>query len=89
MNEPIYTHRTTDLRRKLCKCCSCGKIERCTPMTDFYGEKDEPVQCEVCMLNGVGIKKPMLHMIQADDGPVVVSKEIFVKLVEADEESNE
>lgn len=34
---------------KLCKCLTCGEINRCTPQFDFFCVNDgDPLQCEDC-----------------------------------------
>jgi hypothetical protein len=54
-----FTHDdlTTARRQKWCKCSKCGKVQCCTPSTDFYGDftLGSPLKCEGCMLNGTKI----------------------------------
>lgn len=35
-NEEILADDSADRRRRMCRCFLCGKVERCTPQTDFY-----------------------------------------------------
>jgi len=37
-------------RNKKCLCCVCGRIEKCTPLFDFYTTEDhgEKLVCEKC-----------------------------------------
>lgn len=56
MNDNIITNGGTNRGYKLCKCCKCGKIEKCTMSRDFYtlGDDDTgPLHCEDCFKNHV------------------------------------
>lgn len=48
----IVENKYEDRRNKLCKCCVCGKVERCTVVNDFYDTKDhgDGLVCESCLL---------------------------------------
>ena len=39
-----------DRRNRLCKCSKCSLVALCEPMFDFYGEGDELLICERCLL---------------------------------------
>ena len=35
---------------KICKCCRCGIVRRCSPDFDFYAKEDgDPLFCEICL----------------------------------------
>jgi len=89
MTEKVFTHKTEDLRYKICECSGCGVIARCTPSMDFYGEMGDPLLCESCLLKDMGVKKEMMHVIPDGDGLQQVSKEEFVDYVTKHEEGKQ
>ena len=46
----IITTGGTDRGYKLCKCCVCGTVEKCTPSFDYYTTQDhgDKLVCESC-----------------------------------------
>ena len=55
--DKILTRGGRDRAFKLCRCDKCGKVERCTPLHDFYVVGWNPLgklHCESCMLRRSG-----------------------------------
>jgi hypothetical protein len=61
MEETIYAYRIVDIRNKLCRCGVCGRVERCTPESDFYGAEGAQLICEFCFRAKHGLNAPFLH----------------------------
>lgn len=88
--EHVFTHRrdSDDIAYKLCRCCKCGAVSRCTPRTDFYtaaedkslrgSEAGAPLWCEPCLMTkNFGEKSP--PMMTMDGGRRTVGEEFVVK----------
>ena len=54
MPEQVHDIALPDRNLKLCRCCRCGIVERCTLHFDFFGRDGEPMECESCTTCAAG-----------------------------------
>lgn len=70
--ENPITHDGPDRRWKFCKCANCSRIEQCTPMLDFYSQKDrDALWCQRCTL-AAHKKDGQAVVMQLRDKPLFV-----------------